>query len=70
MSEGGEVYTSRRLSLGKDRAVEGVVYAQDLHTKQVWKAKVHLLAKSPQVKKITNGGLHFFSRLHKSPEYF
>lgn len=49
VSDGGEVYTSRRLSLGKDRSVEGLVYAQDLHTKQVWKARFHLLAKSPQV---------------------
>lgn len=49
VSDDGEVYTSRRLSLGTERAVEGVVYAQDLHTKQVWKTKFYLLEKPPQV---------------------
>lgn len=49
VSEAGEVYTSRALSLGKVRAVEGVVYAQDLHTKQVWKARLYLLAEPQQV---------------------
>lgn len=49
VSEAGEIYTSRPLSLGRDRAVEAVVYAQDLHTKQVWKTKFFLLAKSQQV---------------------
>lgn len=49
VSEGGVVSTSRRLSLGTDRAVEGLVYARDLHTQQVWKTKLYLLAKPPQV---------------------
>lgn len=49
VSEAGEVYTIRALSLGMDRAVEGVVYAQDLHTKQVWKARLYLLAEPQQV---------------------
>eukprot|EP00066_Takifugu_rubripes_P026154 XP_011615420.1 PREDICTED: cadherin-2-like [Takifugu rubripes] len=50
VSEAGEIYTSRPLSLGRDRAVEGVVYAQDLRTKQLWKTKFFLLAKPQQVK--------------------
>uniref|UniRef100_A0A674PLF0 Cadherin 2, type 1, N-cadherin (neuronal) n=1 Tax=Takifugu rubripes TaxID=31033 RepID=A0A674PLF0_TAKRU len=48
VSEAGEIYTSRPLSLGRDRAVEGVVYAQDLRTKQLWKTKFFLLAKPQQ----------------------
>lgn len=49
VSQGGEVYASRRLSLGTDRAVQGVVYARDPRTEQVWKTKLFLLARSPQV---------------------
>lgn len=55
VSQGGEVSTSRRLSLGRDGAIQGVVYAQDLHTKQVWKASLYLLAKSQQVHKKSHG---------------
>lgn len=49
VSEAGEVYTSRHLSLGQGRAIEGVLYAQDLHNKQVWKTKLYLHAESQQV---------------------
>uniref|UniRef100_UPI0037E78CD7 cadherin-2-like n=1 Tax=Semicossyphus pulcher TaxID=241346 RepID=UPI0037E78CD7 len=42
VGEDGVVYTLRRLSLaGKGKAVV-VVYAQDLHSKQIWKTRVHL----------------------------
>lgn len=50
VSEAGEVSASRRLSLGKDRATEAAVYAQDLHTQQVWKTKLYLVATSQQVR--------------------
>lgn len=59
VSEAGEVATSRHLSLGKDRAIEAVIYAQDLHTQQVWKTKLYLLAKSQQVQRQFQVPLNF-----------
>ncbi|XP_028260158.1 cadherin-2-like [Parambassis ranga] len=42
MSEEGAVYTLRHLSLkGKEKTVV-VVYAQDVQSKQIWKARLHL----------------------------
>ncbi|XP_077963990.1 cadherin-2 isoform X2 [Gasterosteus aculeatus] len=46
VSEEGAVYTLRRLALvGSEEAVD-VVYARDPRTKQVWKTRVHLYARS------------------------
>lgn len=42
VSEEGAVYTLRHLSLeGKEKTVV-VVYAQDVQSKQIWKARLHL----------------------------
>lgn len=41
VNEDGGVYALHHLNLlGKEKAV--LVYAHDLHTKQVWKARIHL----------------------------
>lgn len=49
VSQNGSIYALRHVNLvGKGEAAV-VVYARDLQSKQVWKTKVHLHARSQQV---------------------
>ncbi|TKS74180.1 Cadherin-2 Neural cadherin [Collichthys lucidus] len=50
VSQNGSIYALRHVNLDGKGEAAVVVYARDLQSKQVWKTKVHLHARSQQVK--------------------